>query len=277
MNTDFWAGSAMAGEVVYPPGGAFGPRYQSSFQLVLIHAGHVTVWIDGEKHFADARIIFLLFPGHEERFAFAEEQETWHTWLNLPAPDASERLVARLQQLAWSLPLSPTTNQLIREALAVQQAPFPTSRELLLTLGIQMLWRYLGEGELQMTRASRRTYPAVEQAQQFMYAHLDEALTLDEIARAAAISPAHLIRLFQAQLQTTPMAYLWKQRVGRGLELLEQTGMSVGAIAYRCGFQSRFHFSRRVREAVGYTPREIRQRSWQRARSSAEAEGGQES
>ncbi|MBO0781157.1 MAG: AraC family transcriptional regulator, partial [Ktedonobacteraceae bacterium] len=44
----------------------------------------------------------------------------------------------------------------------------------------------------------------------------------------------------------------------------EQTGLSVGVVAERCGFQSRYHFSRRIRQAVGYTPLEVRQRSWQR-------------
>ena len=276
MNSDFWAGSALVGEVVYPPGGTFGPRFQSSFQLVLMHSGHVTVWIDGQELVAAANTVFILFPDHEERFVFAPECETWHTWLNVPTLNVDEMLSGRLKRLARPLPLSPTINQLIREALLMQQMPFPTSRELLLTVGIQMLWRYLGEGELQLTRADRQASPAVEQAQHFLSAHLGETLSLDDIARAVAVSPAHLIRLFQAQLHTTPMAYLWNRRVARGIELLEQTGMSVGTIAVQCGFQSRFHFSRRVREAVGYTPLEVRQRSWQRVISPGEEFASQE-
>ena len=260
----FWSEPVIVGEVVYPPGGSFGPRRQTSLQLVLMHYGHVTVWIDGEKHFAPAHTIFLLFPDHEERFAFAEETQTWHTWLNVPASSVDEACLQRLRQLSWSLPLSPALHQLMREALAAQHTALPTAHQLLMALGLQMLWRYLGEGELQATHAARRAYPAVEMAQQFMLTHLAEALTLETLAQATAVSPAHLIRLFQAQLQTTPMAYLWQLRVKRGLELLEQTGMSVGAIAYQCGFQSRFHFSRRIHEATGYAPLAIRQRSWQR-------------
>ena len=270
MNRSFWAGSAHVGEVVYPPGGTFGPRFQSSFQLVLMHSGHVTVWIDGQEHHTSANTIFLLFPDHEEHFVFAPECETWHTWLNVPTLNVDETLSTRLKQLAWALPLSPTMNQLLRSALLLQQIPFPTSRELLLTLGMQMLWRYLGEGELQLAHTDRQASPTVEQAQHFLSAHLGETLSLHDIARAVAVSPAHLIRLFHAQLHTTPMTYLWNRRVARGIELLEHTGMSVGAIAVQCGFQSRFHFSRRVREAVGYTPLEVRQRSWQRALLSEE-------
>ncbi|GCE21828.1 AraC family transcriptional regulator [Dictyobacter kobayashii] len=107
------------------------------------------------------------------------------------------------------------------------------------------------------------SHSAVGQALQFIYEHLSEQLTLTMIAEAVAISPAHLIRLFQLQLHTTPMAYVWEQRITLGIKLLEQTGLSVGMIAEQCGFQSRFHFSRRIRQAIGYTPLEVRHRSWQ--------------
>ena len=96
-----------------------------------------------------------------------------------------------------------------------------------------------------------------------MHAHLAEPLTLDMIAMAAAVSPSHLIRLFRQQLNTTPMAYLWERRVGQGIDLLRQTGLSVGEIAKRCGFQTSYHFSRRVRQATGLSPLEVRQQAWQ--------------
>ena len=83
------------------------------------------------------------------------------------------------------------------------------------------------------------------------------------VSTAAAVSPAHLIRLFRAQLNTTPMNYLWERRVAMGIELLLQTGLGVGEIANRCGFQTSQHFSRRVRQATGLTPLEVREQSWQ--------------
>jgi transcriptional regulator GlxA family with amidase domain len=87
---------------------------------------------------------------------------------------------------------------------------------------------------------------------------------LEQIAQAVSISPSYLIRLFQAQLHTTPMAYLWQLRVTHGISLLQQTGLSVQAIADQCGFQTRHHFSRRVRQELGYGPQEVRRRSWLR-------------
>jgi AraC family transcriptional regulator of arabinose operon len=152
----------------------------------------------------------------------------------------------------------------MREALATQVMPFPTTPELLKSLALQMLWRYIGEGEQRSAHALQPYSPAVDGAVHFIQTHLQEPLTLAGIAEAVAMSPPHLIRLFRLHLHTTPMHYLWQRRIARGIALLEQTGLSVGAIAEQCGFQSRYHFSRRVRQELGYAPLEVRQRSWQR-------------
>lgn len=258
-----WPDRAYVGDIVYPPGGHYGPRVQLYLQLVIIHSGEMTVWIDGEPKHATANTVALLFPGHDERFAFSETCETHHSWLAVQAPHLSEGLLARLQRIEWPLPLSPTMNQLIREALSVQATTFPTAHEMLKALTVQMLWRYIGEGEQRLLRSTAQIHPLVEKAQSYIHEHLSEVLTLDTIAGEVALSPAYLIRLFRTYLHTTPMEYLWQCRVAKGVELLEQTGLSVHTIAEHCGFVSRYHFSRRVRDLVGYTPQEVRRRSWQ--------------
>jgi quercetin dioxygenase-like cupin family protein len=66
----FWPEKVSVGEVVYPPGGTFGPRQQRNLQLVMVRSGHLTVWIGGMPRTATANTVGVLFPGHEERFAF---------------------------------------------------------------------------------------------------------------------------------------------------------------------------------------------------------------
>ena len=174
-----------------------------------------------------------------------------------------EYIFEHCRLLPWPLQLSPTMNQLIRDALAVRAFALPTARQLIKSLAAHMLWRYLGEGELALSLAATDANLPVERARQFIHSHLDQPLTLEMIAHDAAVSPQHLIRRFQAELGTTPMAYVWEQRVKHGIELLEQTGLAVGTIAQRCGFQTSHHFSRRVRRFAGCSPLELRRRAWQ--------------
>ncbi|MBZ0289027.1 MAG: AraC family transcriptional regulator [Anaerolineae bacterium] len=261
----FWPESVLVGEVVYPPGGVFGPRVQPSIELVIVHEGEMTVWVDDERRYAPANTISILFPGHVERFAFAADRETRHSFMHITVPDLEESLNARLRRLPWLLPLSPRMSGWAHEALALRRSTLPTAPEMLKALAALMLWRFIGEGERALgSQSDDVPHPAFERARQFIQAHLHEPLTLEAIAAAAAVSPSHLIRLFQSALQTTPIAYLWECRVASGVEMLENTGLPVGMIAERCGFQTSYHFSRRVRQRTGLSPLEVRRRAWQR-------------
>nr|WP_308251184.1 helix-turn-helix domain-containing protein [Streptomonospora nanhaiensis] len=88
----------------------------------------------------------------------------------------------------------------------------------------------------------------------WMEDHLDEPLTVADIAAHAAVSPRHLSRRFRAQTGTTPLRWLLDRRLQRARELLETTGLPVARIARSTGFGTvetlRYHFGRQV----GATP-----------------------
>jgi len=261
--TNLWPENVVVDEVIYPPGGTLGPRIQLSLELVFLHSGEMTVWIDGEKRHAPAGTASVLFPDHEERFAFAPNAETHHSYMHLWLAFLPDDLAQRVHRLPWPLPLSSAMTAMMRDALALRHSTLSTADAMLRALGMQMLWRYVGEGERLLTGGTG-THPAIERAQSFAQARLRETMTLEDMAEAAAVSQSHLIRLFRDELETTPMAWLWEQRVRRGIELLESTGLPVGLIAQQCGFQTSDHFSRRVRQATGLSPSTIRRRAWGR-------------
>jgi AraC-like DNA-binding protein len=250
-----WPESVSAGEVTYPPGGRLGPRRQDDVQLVVLHSGSMTVWVDGEPRGAGPGTVSLLLPGHDERFAFDIHRPTRHSWMQARVPEIPDDVHARLARLSLSLPLSPAMADLERLLLGRITEP------LLLALGASMLWRYVAEADA----AVAPTSVAVESALSFVHDNLARPLSLRDIAHAAGVAPAHLSRLFRAHVGTTPMAYVWGRRVDAGVELLASTGLPVGTIAERCGFQTSFHFARRVRRATGATPTELRRRAWARS------------
>jgi AraC family transcriptional regulator, transcriptional activator FtrA len=78
--------------------------------------------------------------------------------------------------------------------------------------------------------------------------NLDRALTVEELAGRAAMSPRSFARLFKVTTATTPLQWLLAERVRLAQELLETTDETVDRIAARCGFGSaqrlRTHFVR---------------------------------
>jgi len=54
------------------------------------------------------------------------------------------------------------------------------------------------------------------------------------------------------------------------VDLLANTGLPVGEVARRSGFRSVYHFSRRVKQATGMAPTELRRRGWSQTAPPAE-------
>lgn len=93
---------------------------------------------------------------------------------------------------------------------------------------------------------------------EWMLAHLDTPFTVEDLARRAAMSPRTFARRFVAETGTTPHQWTTDQRVLRARHLLEETDLSVEAVARDAGFGSaallRHHFS----QCTGITPTAFR-------------------
>ncbi|WP_433410512.1 GlxA family transcriptional regulator [Saccharomonospora azurea] len=82
---------------------------------------------------------------------------------------------------------------------------------------------------------------------------------LPSMARAAAVSPRHLTRLFHAELGTTPARWVERVRLDRARQLLLD-GHSVTSAARRSGLGSDETLRRAFARHFGTTPTEYRQR-----------------
>ncbi len=94
---------------------------------------------------------------------------------------------------------------------------------------------------------------------EWMTEHLDEPLTVRDLARRAHTSERTFARSFVAQTGTTPLAWLTSQRVAHAQSLLEESTLDLEEVARRCGFGSAALLRHHFRRAVGITPTEYRQ------------------
>ncbi|WP_328310557.1 helix-turn-helix domain-containing protein [Streptomyces sp. NBC_00442] len=99
---------------------------------------------------------------------------------------------------------------------------------------------------------------ATAAARSYALSRLGEPLTLDDLARKAAVSVRTLSRRFVSETGTTPMRWLAEQRLQHARRLLEGTDEPVDRIAAEAGFGTgtamRLHF----RESLGVSPRAYR-------------------
>jgi AraC family transcriptional regulator of adaptative response/methylated-DNA-[protein]-cysteine methyltransferase len=87
--------------------------------------------------------------------------------------------------------------------------------------------------------------------------HLDEPVTLAELAKAFHQSPFHLQRTFKATLGITPRAYAESRRMDRLKQNL-RTGHSVTRAMYDAGFSSSSRLYEKTAAQLGMTPDKYR-------------------
>jgi len=98
--------------------------------------------------------------------------------------------------------------------------------------------------------------PAVRLKRVLAYidAHLDENITLAELARNAKLSVYYFATLFRKSTGFSPHRYILHRRVIRARELLRNTSLSVLDVSLDLGFQHQNNFARAFRRITGMTP-----------------------
>ncbi len=92
--------------------------------------------------------------------------------------------------------------------------------------------------------------PTLEPLLSWLITNISESSTVEDLAHRVHMAPRTFARRFRAETGTTPHDWITGQRVLLARQLLEDTDMSVEAVASRSGFGDaaalRHHFSRRV-------------------------------
>ena len=114
-------------------------------------------------------------------------------------------------------------------------------------------------GGLREARAqSPQVRARVEAVREYLEANMTKDLDIASVARAAALSPFYLTRIFKAEYGVPPYRYLIRLRINYAAELLRTSMLTVTQICHRVGFNSLSHFITTFRRHVGVSPMQYR-------------------
>lgn len=100
--------------------------------------------------------------------------------------------------------------------------------------------------------------PVVAGAVRFMWDHLDQNLSVEDVAEAAGVNRRRLERSFREELGRGVNAELRRKRLEVFRELLVSTDHPIAALAPQVGFRTLVHLQRSFHRAYGMSPREYR-------------------
>lgn len=105
---------------------------------------------------------------------------------------------------------------------------------------------------------SRRGRFDVWAVQAYMQAHLDEPLTLDQLAEAFGFERFHFAKTYRRLTGRAPLTHFLHLKMERAARLLDGGELRVSEIAGVLGYEDAHYFSRQFRRLMGVAPSEYR-------------------
>lgn len=232
-------------------------------------APHIESWIDG-CHLggqAQSRHICVL-PAHTEaRFRFHSECEILHLYLNsdliaqagrdaVPTDPAGVRLLPRF------LVRDPTIGQVADRITEEMKLPGIATqlfaRCMAQRLAVHLLRFHSNLRSAPRLGATELPIWKLRRVQGYIEGHLDQDITLNDLARIAEMSIFHFVRCFKQSRGITPHQYIMRRRMEAAKALLQDSDLDIGQVALSIGLRSQSHFASIFQRHTGMSPTRFR-------------------
>lgn len=227
-------------------------RYQVREWCLLFYKYEATLVLDDAVLEIKPGCVGLIPPGVVQEYRLQGRSEHLFAHFKLPTPSVEAMPIAALLDLG-------------RDFAGLAER-FEHAMHVFGSRPVQAaarIWDLLWELSERSTRARpprSRRHAALEQACRVIQSRLSERLSLSDLAAPAGVSPAHLTRLFRAELGLTATDYLRRCRLERALHLLTRSEVPVKEVACEVGIPDLHAFNKAVRRGYGVSPRELRAR-----------------
>jgi len=113
-------------------------------------------------------------------------------------------------------------------------------------------------GKMRLLAKTERTSKSVADCIEYIYVHIQDRITLDDLASHTGLSPSHLSRLFKKETGVSVSDYIREKKVEKAQELLQFCDFSLIEISSYLSFSSQSHFTQLFRAFTGMTPKKYR-------------------
>lgn len=254
---------------------------QPGLEITLTHSGRAA-FVVGDRIYMQHAGSLMMVPGHIPHQVFIAPDMKYHrTVLCLDYNGLQEQVGDGLHSLLepeWflqsgfrHLTLQPDTfaelvglTHKLSEEMKAQRSGW---RRMVLShvMGISVLLQRMTERDAGLQAEESRGLKGqelVELCCRYIEDHLQEDLSLQNVAKRFSVSPEHLTRLFRKERGDAFYRYVLLQRILRSKRLLLAfPEMSVTEVAGAVGFSSSIQFSRMFKRFLDQTPSEFRERA----------------
>ena len=125
-------------------------------------------------------------------------------------------------------------------------------------LAVQIVRLYGDATAIMLTPSNGLSLERLKRVYDYIEAHLDDRLTLTDLASIACLSPYHFSRSFKRTVGIGPARYVIQRRLERAKALMRRTSQPLASIAQEVGFVDQSHLTSVFRRETGVTPGHFR-------------------
>lgn len=113
-------------------------------------------------------------------------------------------------------------------------------------------------GKMRLLRKNAGTSKPVTACIEYIYAHIKERITIEDLAAHTNLSTSYLSRLFKEEVGISISDYIREQKIEKAQNLLKYCDYSLIEITNYLSFSSQSHFIQLFKKLVGMTPKKYR-------------------
>ena len=113
-------------------------------------------------------------------------------------------------------------------------------------------------GKMRLIRRDKGLSRSVTKCVEYIYAHIRDKITIQQLADYAKVSCSFLSRQFKKELGISVSDYIRERKIEVSKELLRDTEDSILEISYALSFSSQSHFIQAFKTITGITPKKYR-------------------
>ena len=152
-----------------------------------------------------------------------------------------------------------TLDEILLQLIATKAEADELAERLCENLMEQVLIRIKSVAPASNQARDRRVVRAVN----YVLQHIEENISIGELAEHLGLSSSHLSSLFREEMGDSLVRWREGIRMEQAARLLQHTTFSIGEIGRRVGYDDQLYFSRKFKQLMGQSPSDYRQQSRQ--------------
>ena len=125
-------------------------------------------------------------------------------------------------------------------------------------LAVQIVRRFVDPSEIMLVPSNGLSRDRLKRVRDYIETHLDDRLTLTDLAGVACLSPYHFSRSFKEAVGIGPQRYVIRRRLERAKALIRRSNQPLADIALQVGLGDQSHLTSMFRRETGVTPGQYR-------------------